>query len=150
MKKAIIAISAAAALMSSAFTTPVMAQKNMDIATIYKTCGLGGAVFPKDDVLAAVTNLLTTLGALAVTSGLSSPEVCSGSSVKTAAFIYNSHAALEQDIAAGEGEHLAALGQVSGCSTNGLRSEMVAMPSGETAMKRSENIYRALQNSCAG
>lgn len=150
MKKTIIAISAAAALMSSAFTTPAMAKKEMDLATIYKTCGLGGAVFPDEGVLAAVTNLLTTLGALAVTSGLSSPDVCSGKSVKTAAFIYNSHAALEQDIAAGEGEHLAALGQISGCQTAGLRTEMVAMPSGESAMQRSENIYRALQNSCAG
>jgi hypothetical protein len=150
MKKTLIALSAAAAMMTSTLSTPVMAQKTMDLATIYKTCGLGGAVFPNDGVIAAVTNLLTTLGALAVTSGLSSPDVCSGKSVKTAAFIYNSHAALEQDIAAGQGEHLAALGQISGCSTAGLRTQMVSMPAGETAMQRSENLYRALQNTCEG
>lgn len=113
-KKSLIALSLAAPLL---MTQPVHAR---DFGAIYTDCGIGGMVGSQigdrsvGNVLAIVSNFVTTFGAVAIISDISSPETCSGGSAAVAAFIHQSYDALEQDLASGEGNYLAALKTLSG------------------------------------
>ena len=148
MKKQIIS---AVALAAAAFAAmPVQAQQGgRDIGRIYTECGLGGAIAPTSDVVAAITNITFDLGTTAISSNISSPESCNGGKeVKTAALIINNTAAIEKEAAAGEGETLAALEAVSGCSTAGIRADLAVAPSGQSQKERAEVIWNSLHSSC--
>lgn len=83
----------------------------------YRDCGVGAALFPESHVWATLSNLTWDLGSTAITSATMSPETCSNSNVKTAKFIIDNYDNLIEEAAKGEGEHLAAVLDIQGCST---------------------------------
>jgi Protein of unknown function (DUF3015) len=89
-----------------------------EFADIYTECGLGAMIAPKNAAVAAVTNVTWDLGTTAISSNISSADSCQGGKAKTAAYIFQSYAQLEQNLAQGQGEHLSALMAVAGCSAN--------------------------------
>lgn len=91
---------------------------NREFADIYTECGLGAMIAPNNEAVAAVTNVTWDLGTTAISSNISSPDTCQGGKAKTAAYIHNTYAQLEADLAKGEGEHLAALLEITGCDSN--------------------------------
>jgi len=84
----------------------------------YRDCGIGAAIFPNHHVAAAISNVIWDLGSTAVTSATMSPETCSNVHVKTAKFILDNYDNLIEDVAKGEGEHLVAVLDMEGCSSN--------------------------------
>lgn len=81
----------------------------------WQQCGLGAMVFPDNGTAAAISNVIWDLGTTAVSSNASSQENCKGANVKTAQFIQQTFPVLEQEIAQGEGEYVAAMLNVRGC-----------------------------------
>lgn len=148
MKKTILSTTV---VLSAILSMPVQAEKGeRDIGRIYTECGLGGAIAPTSDVVAAITNITFDLGTTAISSNLSSPETCNGGKeVKTAALIINNTAAIEKEAAAGQGETLAALEAVSGCSTSGIRAGLASAPAGQAQKERAEVIWNSLHASCS-
>lgn len=101
-----------AAILAGAFlATPAKAN---DINP-WQQCGLGAMVFPDNGTAAAISNVIWDLGTTAVSSNASSQESCKGANVKTAQFIQQTFPVLEQEIAQGEGEYVAAMLNVRGC-----------------------------------
>jgi hypothetical protein len=100
-----------AAILAGAFlAAPAKANINP-----WQQCGLGAMVFPDNGTVAAISNIIWDLGTTAVSSNISSPETCKGANVKTAQFIQQTFPVLEQEIAQGEGEYVAAMLNVRGC-----------------------------------
>ncbi len=85
------------------FTQPAMAR---EFADIYTECGLGALIAPRNEAVAAVTNVTWDLGTTAISSNISSPGTCAGGQAKTVTFIYDSYKSLETDLASGYGTHL--------------------------------------------
>lgn len=125
-----------------------------DAGDVYTQCGIGGAIFKDTPVAAAISNITFDLGTTAISSNLFSPENCAGGNKKkTAAFIYETQTALEQDIAKGKGEYLASLYEVSGCAANAentqaLREGLAATTEGDDRLSRSKAIFSSLSKSC--
>lgn len=86
-----------------------------DFADIYTQCGLGAVIAPKNEPVAAITNVTWDLGTTAISSEATTPESCKGGQAKTAAYIYDVYPQLEQDLAKGDGAHLTALLTIAGC-----------------------------------
>jgi hypothetical protein len=84
----------------------------------FSDCGIGAALFPTTPALAVSSNIIWDLGTTAITSGISSPQTCNGSRVKTAKLILETLPELEKDIASGSGEYLTALSQIMQCDAN--------------------------------
>lgn len=136
-----------------------------EFADIYTDCGLGAMIAPKNDAVAAVTNVTWDLGTTAITSNASSADTCSGGKEKTAAYIFKSYAVLENDIAKGKGEHLNALYNMMGCTsashqqlTASIRSDFSKIVnksdySDNTRYQKSESLYNTvtsnISKSCA-
>jgi len=131
-----------------------------DFGSIYTECGLGALIAPKTAWVAVVTNITWDLGSTAISSDLSTADSCKGGKEKVAAFVFQSVAQLETDIARGEGEHLAAVSSLAGCSAtntqvsfgNGLRSEfsqVLANPAYESGnrMEKASMLFDSVQNS---
>jgi hypothetical protein len=89
-----------------------------EFGEIYTQCGLGGLIAGSVPVVAVITNITWDLGTTAISSNVSSPETCRTVVVRTAAFINDAAPRLEQDLARGQGPHLAALLELSGCSAS--------------------------------
>ena len=100
-----------AAILAGAFLA-APAQANINP---WQQCGIGAMVFPDNGGAAAVSNIIWDLGTTAVSSNVSSQETCEGADVKTAQFIQQTFPVLEQEIAQGEGEYVAAMLKVRGC-----------------------------------
>lgn len=135
-----------------------------DFADIYTDCGLGALIAPSNGAVAAVTNVTWDLGTTAVSSNISSADTCAGGkekAQKSAAFIVQSYAQLEQDLARGEGEHLTALVAMAGCSgashaavAAGLREDLAvraAAPgySAATRFEHAKGMYEGLSKHAA-
>ena len=86
-------IFAMAVLVLAAFTQPVMAR---DFADIYTECGLGAMIAPKNEAVAAITNVTWDYGTTAISSNISSPDTCKGGQGKMASFIHDSYESLEK------------------------------------------------------
>jgi len=84
----------------------------------FRDCGIGAAIFPNHHVAAATSNVIWDIGSTAVTSATMSPETCSNVHAKTAKFIIDNYDSLIEDVAKGEGEHLVAVLEMEGCSSN--------------------------------
>lgn len=121
-------------LLSLSLVTPLLLAQPAqarDFAAIYTDCGIGGMIGKQindktvGNVAAIVTNFITTFGAVAIISDVSSPETCAGGSASMAMFIHQTYDALEQDIASGEGEYLTALKTLSG-SKDGFEDKLRA------------------------
>lgn len=125
-----------------------------DVGDIYTQCGIGAALFKDYPVLAAISNITFDLGTTAISSNAFSPENCAGGNKKkTAAFIYETQTALEQDIAKGKGQYLTSLYEVSGCAatsenTQALREGLANASEGDDRLSRSKSIFTSLSNSC--
>ena len=98
-----IRVSALALLGAAVLAQPAMAR---EFADIYTECGLGALIAPRNEAVAAVTNVTWDLGTTAISSNISSPATCAGGKAKTAAFIYDSYKSLETDLASGHGTYL--------------------------------------------
>ncbi|HEX4974415.1 MAG TPA: DUF3015 family protein [Pseudomonadales bacterium] len=143
-------IAIATATLFAALSTMNANAQGRDIGRIYTECGLGGAIAPTSDVVAAITNITFDLGTTAISSNMSSPETCNGGKeVKAAALIINNTVALEKEAAAGEGETLAALEAVSGCSTANVRRDLAVAPTGQTQLERAQLIWDSVQSTCS-
>lgn len=154
--KAVKQILSAVAVAAVALTAAQSASAR-DLADIYTQCGLGAVIAPKHPPVAAITNITWDFGTTAIISDVSSADTCKGGSAKTAAYIFQSYAQLEQDLARGEGEHLATLMTVAGCQaaaqpslTAALRDDLadrVAQPAYATAsrLEQTTAVYNKLQ-----
>ena len=94
-----------------AYSQPVMAR---EFADIYSECGLGAMIAPRNEGVAAVTNVTWDSGTTAITSNISSPGTCNGGQEKTAAFIHQSYESLASDLSSGSGKYLDTLVLLTG------------------------------------
>lgn len=101
------------ALIALAAPQQSFAEEAKDMQGIFEECGLGGLLFPNWPVGASVSNFTWDFGTTATTSGLSSPDSCSGGKAKMAAYIYKSYDSIEQDLAQGDGKYLDMLAMLS-------------------------------------
>lgn len=129
-----------------------------EFADIYTQCGLGAMIAPKNDAVAAVTNVTWDLGTTAISSNVTSADTCAGGQAKTAGLILQQYAQLEKDLAQGEGKHLAALMTVAGCEADAAQAlrvnfaASVANPAYATQSRfeQAENLYNQVQKaSCS-
>ncbi len=88
--------------------------KQREFADIYTDCGLGALIAPRNDAVAAVTNVTWDLGTTASSSNISSPGTCAGGKEKMAGFIHEAQDQLYSELAIGNGRYLDALASVSG------------------------------------
>jgi len=103
-------------------TTPAEARGGYSIEHIYEQCGIGGLIFGRvSPILAIISNVTWDLGTTAVISGTVSPGACGGRFVARAVLIKEDITAIEQDLATGRGEHLAALNRLMACPTASSR-----------------------------
>jgi len=114
LKKTLALVAVSAALTIAA---PAQARSQLSLEHIYTQCGIGGLVFGRiNNVLAIISNVTWDLGTTAVVSGTLSPNACGGVIVARAVFIKENFPSIEQDLASGRGEHLAALNGLMACS----------------------------------
>lgn len=97
-----------------------------DFAEIFTDCGIGAMISPKNDAVAAITNITWDFGTTAVSSNVSSPDTCVGGKERLAAFIYQSYDSLEKNLASGHGEYLDTLVDLAGYKTHD-KEQFVAM-----------------------
>jgi hypothetical protein len=128
-----------------------------EFADIYTECGLGAMIAPNNAAVAAVTNVTWDLGTTAISSNASSADSCKGGKTKTAAYIFQSYAQLEKDLAKGQGQHLTALMTIAGCAADtqadvarSLRegfASSVASPAyaTQTRYERAETLFNQVQ-----
>lgn len=121
--KSIIGACAAIALASTAMATAAHAEDAKPQPNAYTECGIGAAIFNNNHVAAAISNVIWDWGTTALSSALSSPEQCSGAHAKTAMLVGSSYAALETNLAVGEGKYLTALADTMGCDQS-VRSSL--------------------------
>ncbi|MAD40963.1 MAG: hypothetical protein CL623_01035 [Arcobacter sp.] len=88
-----------------------------EFADIYTECGLGAMIAPRNEAVAAVTNVTWDLGTTAISSNISSQESCKGGQAKVAAYINNSYENIEKDLASGNGKYLDTLVSLSNNSS---------------------------------
>jgi hypothetical protein len=81
-------------------------------------CGIGAMIFTKTGWAAASSNIIWDWGTTATTSSSSSPSQCAGSGNKMGVLIYENYANVEEETAAGEGEHLNAMMQLLNCDSS--------------------------------
>ena len=81
-------------------------------------CGIGASLFPDTHWAAITSNVIWDVGLTALTSATASPETCQGAKVEAAMFIKEAYPNLIEETAAGQGEHLSAVMQILGCSTD--------------------------------
>jgi hypothetical protein len=85
-------------------------------------CGIGALIFSKSGAaakpLAAISNIIWDLGSTGSTSSSSSPDTCAGADVSAAMFIQENLNVIEEQVAIGSGDHLAAVLDIYGCNTD--------------------------------
>lgn len=133
-----------------------------EFADIYTDCGLGALIAPRNDAVAAVTNVTWDSGTTAITSDASSPDSCKGGKQAAAAYILEVYPSLEADLARGDGEHVATLLQIAGCRGGDQAPVTVALRSGfarvaadadysaRSRYEHAERLYGLLQATLAG
>jgi len=119
-------------------------------------------IAPRNNVVAAITNVTWDLGTTAISSNISSPGACKGKTAKAAAFIHNSYESVEKDLARGSGEYLDALMSLASCEkknrealSNSLRDAFASSVSKPdythwTRYQKSENLYNILNEEVNG
>lgn len=152
-------ISAAAVALATLVAAPAASAR--PLADIYTQCGIGAMLFPDTHWAAVTSNIIWDWGTTAVSSDVSSAENCKGGKAKTAAYILQSYAQLEQELAGGEGQHLDTLMATAGCSaavqgrvTAGLRQALSVQAasagySTESRLEQSQALFEALDTEAA-
>jgi len=102
------------AIASIVFFTMPQASQAREFVDVYKQCGLGAMIAPKDPLIAVFTNVTWDLGTTAVSSDMSSAENCKGGKARVASFINQSYDNLEQELASGNGKYLDTLASMTG------------------------------------
>ncbi|MEL6128233.1 MAG: hypothetical protein AAGJ92_07155 [Pseudomonadota bacterium] len=118
-----LSVLAALCAMAVAFTSPAAAQER-GIRNIFISCGLGGIIFPDDELGAVVVNILTS-SPTAVTQGLVAPGSCAGGAGQSAALIQATYPELAMETAVGEGVYLTALMDTLDCQP-AIRQELIS------------------------
>ncbi|HBR13976.1 MAG TPA: hypothetical protein DD723_00320 [Candidatus Omnitrophica bacterium] len=106
------------------YSQPAMSR---EFADIYTECGIGAMIAPRNETVAAITNVTWDWGTTAISSNISSPDTCKGGQEKTAAFIHDSYEHLEKDLASGHGTYLDTLTALTGCDANGQQEFVEAL-----------------------
>jgi hypothetical protein len=101
-----------AALTALVLSIPQESQAR-EFADIYTECGLGAMIAPRNEAVAAVTNVTWDLGTTAISSNISSKDTCEGGKAKVATFINDSYENIEKDLASGNGKYLDTLVSLS-------------------------------------
>jgi hypothetical protein len=115
----------------------------------FSDCGIGAALFPEVPIAAVTSNIIWDAGTTALTSATASPETCQGQQLQAAIFINETYANVIEETASGQGEHLSAILQIFGCSTDSHASiiESVRSDMGEKVSAESYNSMDQLQKS---
>jgi hypothetical protein len=135
------------------YSKPVLAR---EFADIYTECGLGAMIAPRNEAVAAVTNVTWDSGTTAISSNITSPDTCKGGQEKTAAFIHESYESIASDISSGNGTHLDALVMLTGVNEKSQQQFKVALRndfakavasegySQQTKFEKSQELYNLI------
>ena len=91
----------------------------------YTQCGIGALIFKNTGWAAAISNIIWDLGTTATTSSSSSPGQCNGAGASVGKLIYENYANVEEETAAGQGEHLTAMMSILGCDSS-IQSSLIS------------------------
>ena len=130
---------------SSALTfaaTSVSAQEATTVENAFSQCGIGAAIFTKNETAAIISNVIWDLGTTAFSSQTSSPESCTGAKVSAAAFINETYPVLEEQFVKGGGTHVAALMNIMQCEVS-QQSLVVANVQQELGQSFAEESFLA-------
>ena len=129
--------------LASVITLPAAAKK----LNPWQDCGIGAMVFPDNGAAAAISNIIWDLGTTAVTTQASSKDSCASSNAKTAMFIKATMPALEQDVAAGEGEYVTAMLELRGCEATSHNAiiEAIRTDVANTQVDSAEKLYNIVE-----
>ena len=114
MKKLCVAVALLTALPVASFAKDA-SEMPKDEINPFTQCGIGGAIFAKVPVAAAISNVIWDLGLTASSSSITSPSTCHGRKFDTAKLIIETLPEMEKDIAMGKGEYLTALKETISC-----------------------------------
>lgn len=129
-----------------------------EFADIYTECGLGSMIAPRNEAVAAITNVTWDLGTTAISSNISCPDSCKGGQEKVASFIYESYESIEKDIAVGNGDYLDNLIKLIGYDSQAKKEFIVALRSefkslvkdpayvDKTRFQKAEGLYNLIFN----
>jgi hypothetical protein len=111
-------------------------------------CGIGALIFGgiKGDigkVAAAISNITWDLGTTATSSATLSPSTCRGADATAAIYIQQNLKVVQDDVARGSGEHLAAVWSIYGCDP-ALRPTLTDAARQSAAPVFSARSYHAL------
>jgi hypothetical protein len=121
-------------------TTSVSAQDTTTIENAFSQCGIGAAIFTKNETAAIISNVIWDLGTTAFSSQTSSPESCAGSTTTAALFINETYPVLEEQFVKGSGSHVAALMEIMQCDTS-AQSAIVSSVQNELSVSFSDNAF---------
>nr|WP_298415242.1 DUF3015 family protein [uncultured Halomonas sp.] len=94
------------------------AEVDKDNLNPWQHCGIGAAIFDKNETAAALSNVIWDSGTTAVTSATLSPDTCESEQVQVAQFIDETYDVLAMETAVGEGEHLQTALTLAGCAAS--------------------------------
>lgn len=154
IKKISTALIASAAIFASTASTQASARS---LEGIYTQCGIGGIVFGHySNGLAAIANVITSLGLLAAVSDSSTPQFCTPIRLRTAVLIKETFPSLEKDVVTGRGQYLQALNNITSCpaATTALRQRYATYTlsnnySMANRTANAEEMYQLLQKGAA-
>lgn len=118
--------------LSSALTfsaTSVSAEEGTTVENAFAQCGIGAAIFTKNETAAIISNIIWDLGTTALSSQTSSPDSCSGAQTTAALFINETYPVLEEQFVKGGGSHVAALMNIMQCETSATASVVSSVQS---------------------
>jgi len=141
-------------------TSPVSAEEATTIENAFSQCGIGAAIFTKNETAAIISNVIWDLGTTAFSSQTSSPDSCSGAKTTAALFINETYPVLEEQFVKGSGSHVVALMDIMQCDVsaqgaviNSVQDELsnsfandafVTAPQAEKAKQMGAMVDRAL------
>lgn len=123
---------------------------------VWRECGIGGMIFRGTGWAAITSNIIWDLGTTATSSNVSSDDLCEGKGASTAKFIFENYASLEEQTAAGQGEHLSAMLNNLNCEAGSqaaiitsVRTDMAAAISSasfaqKTQSQKAEGYYNSV------
>lgn len=138
IRSTIIALSSALAFTA----TNVSAQDTTEVENAFSQCGIGAAIFTKNETAAIISNIIWDLGTTALSSQTSSPDSCTGAQTTAALFINETYPVLEEQFVKGGGSHVAALMNIMQCEASATAS-VVSSIQGELATSLSDEAFLA-------
>lgn len=145
------------------FVVPHMSEARSSGKTknAWTQCGIGAAIFPNYGSLAAISNIIWDLGTTASTSSSSTPSQCAGKGASVGVLIYENYANVEEETAAGQGEHLNAMLNLLGCDDS-IQSDLIQDIRGDflrdvqdqsylrkTKLEKTESLYNNVMDKAA-